>query len=71
MLSKVDWKDYEIEGSGSVVLEDKQESRIGRVVEESIVSNTALAGLGVVSMAVVAAGWLARGSRHFPSLKMR
>lgn len=70
-LSKVDWEDYEIEGFGEDVLREKKETSIGRVVEETWISDAAIAVLGVASMAVVAAGWLARNPRYMPSLRIR
>lgn len=70
-LSKVNWDDYEIEGSGSDVLSGKKETKIGRVYEETRVSDKTLTVLGAVSVAAVAAGWLARNSRYLSAIKAR
>ncbi|KAJ9622704.1 hypothetical protein H2203_006355 [Taxawa tesnikishii (nom. ined.)] len=48
-LSKVNWDDYEIEGSGSDVLSGKKETKIGRVYEETRVSDKTLTVLGANS----------------------
>ncbi|KAI4721988.1 cyclohexanone monooxygenase [Aureobasidium sp. EXF-10727] len=63
MVAEVRWSDYVIEGTGREVLAAKEKTRIGRVREETRVSNAALAVLGVLSVgAVVVAGWVARGA---------
>ena len=69
MLSTVDWDDFETAGgqgvdrsASSVVFgSGKQETRIGRVREETYVGNTALL-LGAVSAAVATAAWAYRAS---------
>ena len=74
ITGKVDWKeDYEIEGDGKGGLEGKGESRIGRVREESIVSNEVLGVVGVVGVVAVAvAGWVGRGGgRGLGNLRVR
>ena len=71
LLSKLDWTDYKIEGSGAELLHGKKETYIGRVVEESQVSNLALAVMGVVSVAAVAGSLLARSGRfRLPSIRV-
>lgn len=70
-LSKVDWEDYEVEGSGKGVLSGRKETKLGRVVEESRVSDATLGVLAAASMALAAAGWLARNSRYMPSMRIR
>lgn len=74
MLSKVDWEDFETTtGGGGVGLKSKgecasrvvfgsgkQETKIGRVREETLVSNTVL-GLGVLSAVAAGAAWVYRG----------
>lgn len=59
-LEKVHWDDFVTEGSGADVV-DKKDTWVGRVVEETLVSNTTLA-LSALSMLAVAGGVLARGS---------
>jgi hypothetical protein len=70
VLSKVDWEDFETtdgreEGQGEraskvVFGSGKQETRIGRVREETVVSNTVLA-LGTLSAVAAGAAWVYRG----------
>jgi hypothetical protein len=81
MLSKVDWEDFETtavqakegaralnEGrSASKVVfgSGKQETRVGRVHEETMVSNTVLA-LGTLSAIAAGAAWVYRGKWKVP-----
>lgn len=65
MLSKVDWDDFEVAGngrsaSGVVFGGGKKESRLGRVKEETVVSNTGIL-MSVASVAAVGAAWMFRG----------
>jgi hypothetical protein len=66
MLSKVDWEDFdtttgEKERASKVVFgSGKQETRIGRVREETMVSNSVLA-LGTLSAVAAGAAWVYRG----------
>lgn len=58
-MSVVKWSEYEIDGTGAGMLRGKKDTYIGRVVEETQVSNKTLAGL--VSSGLVfgsAAMWL-------------
>ncbi|GAB7348768.1 hypothetical protein MBLNU459_g7497t1 [Dothideomycetes sp. NU459] len=71
MLAKVEWEDYEVEGSGSTILWGKKETKIGRVIEESRVSDATLGALAAVSMALAAAGWMARNSKYVSSWRIR
>ncbi|KAH7087715.1 flavin-binding monooxygenase-like protein [Paraphoma chrysanthemicola] len=62
VLSKVDWEDFEAAGtkrSASTVVfgSGKQETKIGRVREETLVSNTAIA-MGTVSAVAAGAAWV-------------
>lgn len=73
ILSKVDWEEYEVVRPGApakgatrsasqVVFGDgKKETYIGRVREETVVSNTGLL-LGALSAAAVGAAWVFRGN---------
>ncbi|KAK4906455.1 hypothetical protein LTR28_000598, partial [Elasticomyces elasticus] len=61
-LSKVDWDDFELRGSGKEVLQGKKQTKVGRVHEETMVSDRTLAVMSVLSVTLVAAGWLARNS---------
>jgi hypothetical protein len=71
MLSKVDWDDFEVAGDGvkegevksasKVVFGDgKTETRIGRVKEETAISNAGLL-MGAASVAALGAAWVWRG----------
>jgi hypothetical protein len=63
-LEKVDFGDYEIEGTGMEVVKSGEEVRkVGRVREETLVSDKWVAALGVLSVGAVAAGWVLRGSK--------
>ena len=71
MLSKVEYGDYEVEGSGKTLVEEKPVLNIGRVREESLVGDRMLMVLGAVSTVAVAAGWLMKGSRGLGGLRVR
>ncbi|KAF2735958.1 flavin-binding monooxygenase-like protein [Polyplosphaeria fusca] len=64
MLSKVDWDDFETtkgrSASGVVFGSGKKETKIGRVYEETQVSNVSLI-MGAVGVAAVAGAWVFRG----------
>lgn len=71
VLSKVDWEDFETIGNGKeeggnttaskvVFGSGRQETKIGRVREETVVSNTVLA-LGMASAVAAGAAWVYRG----------
>lgn len=63
-LEKVDFGEYEVEGSGTEVVKGGEEVRkVGRVREETLVGDKWVAVLGVVSVGAVAAGWVLRNSR--------
>jgi hypothetical protein len=72
MLSKVDWDDFEmtvedakvsagVSASRVVFGSGKQETRIGRVHEETMVSNTTLVLGAVSAVAAASAAWVYRG----------
>jgi hypothetical protein len=60
ILSKIDWKDYELEGSGADVV-SKGEKHLGRVQEETSVSYQTL-GLTALGVAAVGVGAVLRNS---------
>ncbi|ORY00542.1 flavin-binding monooxygenase-like protein [Clohesyomyces aquaticus] len=64
LLAKVDWEDFEVVGgkcaSGVVFGSGKKSTKIGRVREETMVSNTGLL-LGGLSVAAMAGAWTFRG----------
>lgn len=57
-LSKVQWQDYIAEGSGSDLVK-KKPTHIGRVREESLLSNTSLLA-GTIGVLAAAGGYVAR-----------
>ncbi|ETN37694.1 uncharacterized protein HMPREF1541_07317 [Cyphellophora europaea CBS 101466] len=63
ILSKIDWSDYDLEGSGAEKLKgDKAGSKqLGRVVEETVVSYQTM-GLTALGIAAVGVGALLRNS---------
>lgn len=60
MTSRVDFNEYDVDGEARIV-RSKPQKKLGRVVEETQVSNVTLA-LGLLSAAAVGAGWLLRRS---------
>lgn len=63
-LERVDFGEYVVEGTGSGLVKGGGEVRkVGRVREESVVSDKWVAVLGAVSVGAVAAGWMLRNSR--------
>ncbi|CAI7670197.1 unnamed protein product [Penicillium pancosmium] len=56
-LSQVQWEDYIAEGSGKYVVVGKRPSRIGRVREETLLSDTSLL-IGAASFLAAAGGYL-------------
>jgi hypothetical protein len=61
MLSEVDWSDYDVSGNGAEGLGEGKTTRIGRVVEETMVSYRTM-GLTAVSLLAVAGGLALRNS---------
>lgn len=70
-LEKVEYDDYEAEGSGVDIVRKKPELKVGRVKEESSVSDRTLMALGALSTAAIAGGWLMRNSKYLSSLRVR
>lgn len=74
LLSSVDWTDYEIEGDGSKVLQNRNVESIGRVREETLVGSGVLGVVGVAAVvAAAAAGWFVKsgGARSMSGLRIR
>lgn len=71
MLSKVNYIDYEADGSGKTIVQEKPERNVGRVREESQVSDRTLMALGVLSTAALVGGFLMRNSRYLSSIRAR
>jgi hypothetical protein len=70
-FSKVEYDNYDTEGSGSAIVRDKPTLKIGRVQEESSVSDRTLMALGVVSTAAVVGGWFLRNSKYLERIRAR
>ena len=70
-LSKVKFDDYDAEGSGRSIVRDKPESNVGRVREESYVSDKTLMALGALSTAALVGGWLMRNSKYLSKIRVR
>ncbi|KAK5108774.1 hypothetical protein LTR62_007834 [Meristemomyces frigidus] len=68
ILSKVDYDDYIAEGSGKSLVEEKATFHVGRVVEETQVSDQTILALGLLSTAAIVGGFLFRHSKYLPSL---
>lgn len=62
-LAKVNFDDYEVEGSGVEVVREKPVVDLGRVREETLVSDRMITVMGVLSVGAVAAGFLLRNSK--------
>ena len=58
-LSAVEWQDYDLEGSAKDLVLAKKATRLGRVREELLVSNTSLLA-GALSISALAGYFLAR-----------
>lgn len=58
-MSKVQWEDYVAEGSGSDLVLGKKATKVGRVREETLLSNTSLL-VGAASMVAMAGYLVAR-----------
>jgi hypothetical protein len=70
-LSKVEYDNYDAEGSGSAIVRDKPTLKIGRVQEETSVSDRTLMALGVVSTAAVVGAWFLRNSKYLERIRVR
>ncbi|WPH02986.1 Hypothetical protein R9X50_00585800 [Acrodontium crateriforme] len=71
MMATVHFDDYVVEGSAAESVKTKNMVRVGRVVEETRVSDRMLAVVGVVSTAALVGGWVLRNSRYMNSILAR
>lgn len=71
LVENVEFSDFEATGSGKSIVEEKKSVHVGRVKEESVVSDTTLMVMGAVSTAAIVGGWLLRNSHHLPNLRVR
>ena len=62
MISNIDWTDYDLSGTNADRLGEGAVTKLGRVVEESMVSYTTM-GWTALSVAAVGAGYALRNSR--------
>jgi hypothetical protein len=62
-LANVDFDGYEVEGRGVDMVREKPVIELGRVREETLVSNRFIAAMGVLSVGAVAAGFVLRNSK--------
>lgn len=70
-LSKVEYRNYEAEGTGVQLVRDAPELSLGRVQEETSVSDRTLMAIGVLSTAaVVVGGFLARNTKYLERIRM-
>ncbi|KAJ5767124.1 uncharacterized protein N7511_004740 [Penicillium nucicola] len=61
-LSKVQWQDYDVDGTGKSGVEHKTATKLGRVREETLLGNTTLLMVGTVSV-LSAVGYLLARSK--------
>lgn len=71
MLSDVNYDDYDAEGSGVQVVRDMPKLHLGRVKEETSVSDRTLMLLGGLSTAAMLGGWLMRNSQYVQRITAR
>lgn len=71
MVSKVYYDEYEAEGSGKNIVRDTSVLDVGRVVEESKVSDRTFIALGVLSTIALAGSWLLKNPRALHALGVK
>lgn len=71
LVENVEFNDYEATGSGKSILAEKKSVHVGRVKEESVVSDTTLMVMGAVSTAALVGGWMLRNSHRLPTFRIR
>lgn len=71
MLADVNYDDYDVEGSGAKIVMDKPKLHLGRVKEESSVSDRTLMLLGGLSTAAIVGGWVMRNSQYVQRITAR
>jgi hypothetical protein len=67
-LSNVDFDDFIVEGSAA---KPSGKAHVGRVVEETRISDRMITALGLLSVGAVAAGWLMRNQRYLSVLQAK
>lgn len=53
MLNTINWSDYDAEGSGAAAVEQAKKTKVGRVVEETVISPTAVGVTLVLGLAAL------------------
>ena len=71
MVEKLQFDEYEAEGTGRELVEETTSVHVGRVKEETTVSDRTLMVMGVVSTAALLGGWFLRNSRYLSSIRAR
>jgi hypothetical protein len=72
MVETVDLADFVVDGSGAERVRGKTKVHVGRVREETLVSDRALVlATGAVTTAALLGGWMLRNSRYLQSVKAR
>lgn len=71
LTNAVEYDNYDATGSGVSIVRDKPTLKIGRVKEETSVSDKTLLALGAVSTAAVVGGFLLRNSKYLERIRVR
>jgi hypothetical protein len=71
MLARVDFEDYEVEGTDVQIVREKSVVELGRVHEETMVSDRVIAAMGILSVGAVAAGFVLRNSKYLSGMRVR
>ncbi|KAF2215506.1 hypothetical protein CERZMDRAFT_35835 [Cercospora zeae-maydis SCOH1-5] len=64
-------RDFDAHGSGKEFVLKKKKLHVGRVREETLVSDKTLLVMGAVSSAAIVGGWMLRNSKYLQSLRAR
>lgn len=71
MVETLDFDEFEAEGTGKNIVQSKRKHHVGRVREETLVSDRTLTLMGAVSTAALLGGWLMRNSRYLEKIRAR
>ena len=70
MVEDVKFEEYEVEGEGRESVQ-RRKVHVGRVKEETAVSDRTMMVMGAVGTAAVVVGWVLRNSRYLQSIRVR